>query len=151
MENLKEIANKSERKLNQQIDEFNILRDRVLMVAGFGIALLTAVFTFWSNFGETHKVALIAISSLGLLIIAVLIYAAFSNELNRGMDTEQIKIVTEEMELEDYYLNEIAYNLDSFEENGSMLKRLQFKLNLGLTVQAVITIIIGITTYINGI
>jgi hypothetical protein len=154
MENIKEIAFKTERKLNEQTAEFNIVRDRSLLVSTYGVALLSAIFTFWNNFGEYSALIMTAIAFISLISISIMIYAAFSNPLSRGMDTSTIKNLFENPSDDDYanyYLYEISYNLESFEDNSSLLKSLQWKFNLGILTQAIITISSGIITYFNFI
>jgi hypothetical protein len=153
MEDIKDIASKSERKLIEQTSEFNILRDRSLVVSGFGIAILTAIFSFWTNIIEPWNHIIIAISFISLISISVMIYSAFSNPLNRGMDSNCLKNILEnpDRNSEDFYLNEIAYNLESFKDNTSLLKRLQYRLNAGLIVQTIVSFVFGIAIYFNQI
>jgi hypothetical protein len=83
-----------------------------------------------------------------------MIFAAFSNPLSRGMDTMTLKNLVENPsneEYEDYFLNEISFNLESFEDNSTLLRSLQLKFNFGILTQAVITILSGIITYFNCI
>lgn len=152
MEYLKEIAFKTERKLNEQTTEFNILRDRTLVVSTYGVALLSAIFAFWNNFGEYSILILTVLAFISLFSISIMIFTAFSNPLNRGMDTLMIKNIVEnhsDDEYEIYFLNEISYNLESFEENAALLSNLQLKFNLGILTQAIVTFLCGIITYFN--
>jgi hypothetical protein len=149
MSNLKEIAEKTERKLSEQNHEFNTLRDRCVIVSGFGIALATAFFSFWSNINSPYNHIIASILLVSLISIGIMIYAAFSNPLNRGMDTKKVRETIEYGE--DYFLNEIAYNLISFEENAPILKKLQCKLNLGLTTQAMVLMVSAFCIYFNQI
>jgi hypothetical protein len=154
MENLIEIALKTERKLNEQTSEFNIVRDRSLIVSSYGVALLGAIFTFWNNFGEYSSLIMTAFTFISLISISIMIFAAFSNPLSRGMDTMTLKNLVENPsneEYEDYFLNEISFNLESFEDNSTLLRSLQLKFNFGILTQAVITILSGIITYFNCI
>lgn len=50
MKIIKEIALKTERKLNEQTAEFNMLRDRSLVVAAYGVALISAIVMDLPNF-----------------------------------------------------------------------------------------------------
>jgi hypothetical protein len=153
MKDLEYIAAKSERKLDNQTDEFNRLRDRVLIVAGYSIALLTAIFSFWGNLKEPYTHIVTGGVIISLISIGVLIYAAFSNPLIRGMNCSMIKDIVENEERtdDDFFKNEIAYNLDSFDMNRPLLKKLQYKLNLCLTAQTLVTILTGIAIYLNNI
>ncbi len=152
MKIIKEIALKTERKLNEQTAEFNMLRDRSLVVAAYGVALISAIVTYINKFGENLFIILTISSILSLCSIAIMLYASFSKLLNRGMDSGSIKKIVENRLVDSfkkYYIKEISYNLESFEENRSMLKSLQLKLNFGLLTQAIITISYGIITYLN--
>jgi hypothetical protein len=145
----KDIAEKTERKLLEQNQEFNTLRDRCLVVSGFGIANATAFFTFWDRLKAPFTHVLAAMILVSMFSIAIMIYTAFSNPLNRGMNVSKLRETIKNGE--DYYLNEIAYNLESFNDNIPILKKLQYKLNIGLTVQTVIVIVAAICIYINQI
>lgn len=152
MKIIKEIALKTERKLNEQTAEFNKLRDRSLVVAAYGVALFSAIVTYINKFGENLFIILTISSILSLCSIAIMLYASFSKLLNRGMDSGSIKKIVENRLVDSfkkYYMKEISYNLESFEENRSMLKSLQLKFNFGLLIQAIITISYGIITYLN--
>lgn len=152
MDNLLEIALKTERKLNEQTTEFNILRDRSLIASAYGIALLTAIFTFWNNYGEYSIIVMTVIALVSLISIAILVNGAVSNPLSRGMNSEMIKDLIENPSNDDnsYYLNEISYNLQSFEDNMKMLTRIQSKFNIGIITQVSITVITGVITYLNN-
>lgn len=145
----KDIAEKTERKLLEQNQEFNTLRDRCLVVSGFGVALATAFFTFWGNLKAPFTHVLAAMILVSMISVAIMIYAAFSNPLNRGMNVSKLRETIEYGE--DYFLNEIAYNLESFNDNIPILKKLQCKLNIGLTVQTAIVIVGAICIYFNQI
>lgn len=153
MEDLEYIALKTERKLDGQVNEFDKLRDRVLVVAGYGLALLTGVFSFWDNVKEPFTFILMGAFLLSIVTIGILIYAAFSNPINRGISTGLIEEILENQERSDmdFFLHEIAYNLESFNINKGMLTKLQYKLNFGLTAQTAVTILIGIAIYFNNI
>lgn len=155
MERISETAQRTERKLKEQTAEFNILRDRVFIVAGYGIALLTAIYTIWDKINEPYTYVIAAASLIGFISIAILIYAAFTNPLDRGMDTKEMKDLIEEgMEkenLDDFFISDISYNLDSFESNRPKLKSLQNRLNYGIISQTIVSIMIGISMYLNNI
>jgi hypothetical protein len=145
----KDIAEKTERKLLEQNQEFNILRDRCLVVSGFSIAMTTAFFTFWSNIKAPYNHALIALILIAMIGVAIMIYSASSNPLNRGMNVAKIRELIENEE--DYFLNEIAFNLDSFNDNIKPLQNLQFKLNLGLIINSVVIFLGSLCIYFNQI
>lgn len=145
----KDIAEKTERKLAEQNQEFNILRDRCLVVSAFSIALITAFFTFWDNIKSPYNHILISLIFITLIGVGIMIYGAFSNPLNRGMNVSKIREILEDEE--DYFLNEIAYNLDSFNDNIKPLKDLQFKLNLGLIINVVVISLGSLFIYLNQI
>lgn len=145
----KDIAEKTERKLAEQNQEFNILRDRCLVVSAFSIALITAFFTFWNNIQAPYNHMLIALIFITMIGVGIMIYGAFSNPLNRGMNVSKIREIIEDEE--DYFLNEIAYNLDSFNDNIKPLKDLQFKLNLGLVINVVVICLGSLFIYLNQI
>jgi hypothetical protein len=143
------IAEKTERKLAEQNQEFNILRDRCLVVSAFSIAMITAFFTFWSNIKEPFNHFLIGLIFINMISVGFMVWGAFSNPLNRGMNTSKIKEIIESDD--DFYLNEIAYNLDSFNENVRPLKNLQIKLNIGLIVNVVVICLGSLSIYLNQI
>lgn len=149
MEVYKDIAEKTERKLFEQNQEFNNLRDRCLVVSGFGIAVTTAFFTFWEKILTPYNHVMVGFIFISMISISIMVYAAFSNPLSRGMNTAKLKETIEYGE--DYFLNEIAYNLESFINNGPILKKLQFKLNAGLTVQTVVVFVGSLCIYFNQI
>jgi hypothetical protein len=145
----KDIAERTERKLAEQTQEFNFLRDRCLVVAAFSMALITALFTFWSMIVPPFNYALIVCVLGNFVGVGFLICGAFSNPLNRGMDTSKIKEIVENEE--DYYLYEIAYNLDSFNDNRTLLQSLQSKLNRGLTISIIIVVLESFCIFFNQI
>lgn len=145
----KDIAEKTERKLIEQNQEFNILRDRCLVVSAFSIAIVTAFFTFWSNIKAPYNHTLIALIFITMIGVAILVYGAFSNPINRGMNVEKISELIENEE--DYFLNEIAYNLDSFNDNIKPLQSIQYKLNFGLIINAVVICLGSLCIYLNQI
>lgn len=149
MSTYKEIAEKSERKLAEQNQEFNVLRSRCLVVSGFAVALATALFSFWNNIQPPYNHIIAGILLISMISIGIMVYAAYSNPLNRGMNTSKIREIIENGE--DYLLNEISYNLTSFDENTEILKKLQNKLNLGLTVQSVTIFVVAFCIYFNQI
>lgn len=149
MSNNKDIAEKTERKLLEQNQEFNTLRDRCMVVSGFGIALATAFFNFWDKLKAPYSHVITAMILVSMISIAIMIYAAFSNPLSRGMNVSKLKETIEYGE--DYFLNEIAYNLESFNENIQILRKLQYKLNAGLTVQTAVVAVGAFCIYFNQI
>lgn len=153
MNELIEIAAKTERKLTEQTSEFNILRDRILILSAYGIALITAVLSFWGNLNEIPAMIIAGAGVISLISISIILFAAYSNPISRGMETSLIAelVENEENTSEDFFLHEIAYNLKSFEENIPMLKKIQWKLNFGLIVQTIVTAIIGASVYFNNI
>ena len=71
------------------------------------------------------------------------------------MDTSEMKTIIEggleNEDFENFFLNDISYNLASFEENKPKLKSLQYRLNYGIIVQAAVSILIGISMYFNNV
>ena len=155
MERIAQVAERTERKLKEQTAEFNVLRDRILIVAGYGIALLTAIFTIWDMLKDPFTYMIAAGSFIGFISIGILIYASFTNPLSRGMDTSEMKTIIEggleNEDFENFFLNDISYNLASFEENKPKLKSLHYRLNYGIIVQAAVSILIGISMYFNNV
>jgi len=145
----KYIADKTERKLLEQTQEFNILRDRSLVVSGFGIAMVTAYFTLWNNQIFPYNHILIVTAFIALIGIGIMIYGVFTKPLSRGMNALIIKEILEEGK--DFHLSEIAYNLESFNNNLPLLKKLQFRLNLGVIIQTTSVIIGALCIYFNQI
>ena len=91
MKNVKEIAARVERKLNEQTAEFNLLRDRVLAVLGFCLTLLTFIFSFLEKIKQPYNFILAFPILISLISVATLIYATITNPISRGMDTALIK------------------------------------------------------------
>jgi hypothetical protein len=145
----KDIAEKTERKLAEQTQEFNILRDRCLVVSAFSIAMITTFFTYWSSIKSPFNHILIALVFITMTCIGFMIYGAFSIPLSRGMNAIKIKETIENKE--DFYLNEIAYNLDSFNDNISLLKKIQYKLNLGLIINSIVVLFGSFCIFFNQI
>jgi hypothetical protein len=150
MENLVEIASRVERKLNEQTAEFNLLRDRLMIVCGYSIAILTMVFTHWDKYKSPFTFVLTGAVLISLVSVGFLVYAGFIIPVNRGMNSEKIEeLIDNDNKDGEFFLTDISYNLDSFKENAPKLKGLQKKLNWGITAQAFVTFMIGISTYFN--
>ena len=153
MDNIKDIAARIERKLNEQASEFNILRDRVLAVIGFSIALLTLIFSSLEKLKPAIDLILAVPILFSLISLATLIYATITNPISRGMDTVLIKELIEDDKKtdSDFYLHDISYNLDSFKDNAPKLEKLRNRLNCALAIQAFVAILFGLCTYFNNI
>jgi len=148
---MKERAARIERKLNEQTAEFNLLRDRILAVIGFSLALLTIVFSFLEKIKQPYNLILAGPILLSLVSVAILIYAAITNPISRGMDTDLIRELIEDRTENDFFLYDISYNLDSFKSNASKLEKLRNKLNWSLAIQGIVVLIFGLCTYLNNI
>jgi uncharacterized membrane protein (DUF485 family) len=145
----KEIAEKTERKLIEQTQEFSTLRDRCLLVSGFGIAMVTAYLTFLSGTREPYNFVIIGLIGILMIGVGFMIYGAYSNPISRGMNTKNIQEILEKND--DYFLNEIAYNLESFNENTEFLKRLQCFLNIGIIINSIVAILGSFCIFFNQI
>lgn len=151
-----EISLRIERKLKEQTSEFNILRNRVFVVAGFGIALLTMIFSVWGTVQLPYTYFVLGAALISFISISIMLYAAFTNELDRGMNTKFMKQliedgINEKEKINEFFLNDISYNLDSFETNSPKLRSLQYKLNCGIISQASVSLLIGFSMYFNSI
>ncbi|MBN8693670.1 MAG: hypothetical protein J0L69_10770 [Bacteroidetes bacterium] len=153
MDDAKDIAARVERKLNEQTSEFNVLRDRILAVIGFTLALLTLIFSSLEKLSQTINLILAVPILFSLIFLAILIYALITNPISRGMDTVLIKeLIEDENKTEnDFFLHDISYNLDSFKDNAPKLERLRSRLNWALVIQAFVAIFFGLCTYFNNI
>ena len=144
------IAARVERKLNEQTSEFNILRDRIMAIIGFSIALMTFIFSYIDKIKSPSGYFVIALSLISLISIACLICGLFSKPINRGMQADFMKNKIEQGDEDAFFDNDIAYNLDSFKDNSPTLERIREKLNYGLLVQAIVSILLGLCICLNN-
>ncbi len=150
MKDAKDIAARVERKLLEQTSELNFVRNRLLGVAGYGIAFLTMVIEGLSQPTTLTKAIIGASILLSLLSISFAIYASYVIPLHRGMTSKFMRdLLNDDNKNDEFFTNDISVNLTCFELNTPILRRLHKLLNLGITVQAVVTLMIGITWFFN--
>lgn len=146
-----DIASRVERRLNEQLSEFNILRDRIMAVIGFSIGLMTFVFSYIDQINSPFFYLVIALTLISLISIAILIAGLLSEPLSRGMNSDLMKSVIETNTDKDAFFNhDISYNLESFQENAPKLEKVRNKLNYGLLVQAIVSVLLGLCIYLNN-
>jgi hypothetical protein len=149
------IAERIERKLNEQLAEFNNLRDRILIVIGFSVALITIFLTYLDKFHQPMIFFAIAAITISILVTGVLIYAAVTIPLHRGLSIDIVTgvitdILNDRKTEEDFNQYDVSANLDSFTENAPKLEKLRGQLNGGLVFMAITTFAYGLCVYLNN-
>lgn len=140
--------------MQNQILEFNRVRERILMASGFGVVFITSTSLLNENMPSCLLILFLSIAAFNILSIFYLVITSVIEKLSRGVDSDELlSLLNDEKTSEKDFLKlEIACNLEAFKENKNVLKIHQNKLAAAIIIQVLtiftLTVILILNQYV---